>query len=31
MLENLFPGGLWLFFGVLILLITFNRWLKKQD
>lgn len=31
MFDMVFPGGLYLFAGVVVLLITFYRWINKDD
>jgi hypothetical protein len=31
MFDVLFPGGLYLFAGVVVLLLTFYRWINKRD
>jgi len=29
--QRIFPGGLWLAAGILVLLLTFYRWLNKRE
>ena len=31
MFDTLFPGGLTLFAGIVVLLLTFYRWINKDD
>jgi len=31
MFDLVFPGGLYVFFGVVILLLTFYRWINRSD